>query len=188
MAGIRNSQAKPPVKKEAVMTEDLIAMVETLDRDSLRGLRDRGAMLLIGIASAACGAEIVGVDLKADQTEDGRGWLEILDKSMLIALRGKTGWRGVEVGRGSPDATCPVAAIETWIKFARLGSWPPVTPGDGARKAVGSERFNDKEVARIMKRAAIAAGAGSDFSEIERSLKFSLPFPARWLGLFRRGR
>jgi site-specific recombinase XerD len=49
MAGIRNSQAKPPVQKEAVMTEDLIAMVETLDRDSLRGLRNR-AMLLIGIA------------------------------------------------------------------------------------------------------------------------------------------
>lgn len=32
MAGIRNSHAKPPVQKEAVMAEDIIAMVETLDR------------------------------------------------------------------------------------------------------------------------------------------------------------
>jgi integrase len=122
---------------------------------------------------AACGAEIVGVDLKADQTEDGRGWLEILDKSMLIALRGKTGWRGVEVGRGSPDATCPVAAIETWIKFAKLAHGPLLRRVTGQGKTVGSERFNDKEVAWIVKRAAIAAGAGSDLSEIERSLKFS---------------
>lgn len=38
---------------------------------------------------------------------------------MLITLRGKTGWREVKVGRGSADATCPVAAIETWGKFAK---------------------------------------------------------------------
>jgi len=49
MAGIRNSHARPPVQKEAVMAEDIIAMVETLDRGSLRGLRDR-AMLLVGFA------------------------------------------------------------------------------------------------------------------------------------------
>ncbi len=42
MAGIRKSHAKPPVQKEAVMAEDIIAMLETLDRGSLRGLRDPG--------------------------------------------------------------------------------------------------------------------------------------------------
>jgi site-specific recombinase XerC len=131
MAGIRNSHAKPPVQKEAVMAEDIIAMVETLDRGSLRGLRDR-AMLLIGFAGGLRRSEIVGLDVKADQTEDGRGWIEILDKGMLITLRGKTGWREVEVGRGSADATCPVAAIEIWIK---AGSWPPVSSGDGARES-----------------------------------------------------
>jgi len=40
-------------------------------------------------------------------------------------------------------------------------------------KAVGPERLNDKEVARLLKRAAMAAGARSDLSEIERALKFS---------------
>ena len=111
MAGIRNSHARPPVQKEAVMAEDIIGMVETLDRGSLRGLRDR-AMLLVGFAGGLRRSEIVGLDLKAGQTEDGRGWIEILDKGMLVTLRGKTGWREVEVGRGSSDATCPVAAIE----------------------------------------------------------------------------
>jgi hypothetical protein len=42
MAGIRNSHARPPVQKEAVMAEDIIAMIETLDRGTLRGLRDLG--------------------------------------------------------------------------------------------------------------------------------------------------
>jgi site-specific recombinase XerD len=66
--------AKPPAQKEAVMAEDIMAMVETLNRGSLRGLRDR-AMLLIGFAGGLRRSEIVGLDLKADQTEDGRGWI-----------------------------------------------------------------------------------------------------------------
>jgi len=172
MAGIRNSHAKPPVQKEAVMADDIIAMVETLDRGSLRGLRDR-AMLLIGFAGGLRRSEIVGLDLKPDQTEDGRGWIEILDKGMLITLRGKTGWREVEVGRGSANATCPVAAIETWIKFAKLAHGPVFRRVTGQGKTVGSERLNDKEVARLVKRTAIAAGVRGDLSEIERVCKFS---------------
>ena len=172
MAGIRNSHARPPVQKEAVMAEDIIAMVETLDRGSLRGLRDR-AMLLVGFAGGLRRSEIVGLDLKADQTEDGRGWIEVLDKGMLVTLRGKTGWREVEVGRGSSDATCPVAAIETWIKFAKLAHGPLFRRVTGQGKAVGSERLNDKEVARLVKRAAMAAGVRGDLSEIERAFKFS---------------
>ena len=45
LAGIRNRHASPPRQKEAVLPEDLIAMLETLDCGTLRGLRDR-AMLL----------------------------------------------------------------------------------------------------------------------------------------------
>lgn len=172
MAGIRNSHARPPVQKEAVMAEDIIAMVETLDRGSLRGLRDR-AMLLIGFAGGLRRSEIVGFDLKADQTEDGRGCIEILDKGMLVTLRGKTGWREVEVGRGSSDATCPVVVIETWIKFAKLAHGPLFRRVTGQGKAVGSERLNDEEVARLVKRAAMAAGVRGDLSEIERAFKFS---------------
>jgi site-specific recombinase XerD len=71
MAGIRNSHSRPPVQKEAVEAEDIIAMIQTLDRGSLRGLLDR-AMLLIGYAGGLRRSEIVGLNLRADQTEDGR--------------------------------------------------------------------------------------------------------------------
>ena len=79
-------------------------MIETLDRD-LRGLRDR-AILLLGFAGGLRRSEIVGLDCGPDQTEEGAGWIEILDPGVIIRVRGKTGWREVEVGRGTSDVTC----------------------------------------------------------------------------------
>jgi len=172
MAGIRNTHATPPRQKEALLPEDLIAMLETLDRGTLRGLRDR-AMLLIGFAGGLRRSEITGLDLGRDQTEDGRGWIEILDKGLLITLRGKTGWREVEVGRGSSDATCPVVALETWIKFAKLAKGPLFRRVTGKGKDVGPDRLNDQEIARLVKRAALAAGVRGDLSEADREKLFA---------------
>ncbi|RWF13797.1 MAG: site-specific integrase, partial [Mesorhizobium sp.] len=151
---------------------DLIAMLETLDRGSLRGLRDR-AMLLIGFAGALRRSEIVALDVGRDQTEDGRGWIEILEKGLLITLRGKTGWREVEVGRGSSDATCPVVTLETWLKLGRIAHGPLFRRVTGHGKAVGAERLNDQEVARLVKRTALAAGVRGDLPEGERGMMFA---------------
>jgi site-specific recombinase XerD len=65
--GIRNTHGRPPVQKEAVRPEDVIAMLETLDRGTLRGLRDR-AMLLLGFAGGLRRSEIVGLVVGRDQT------------------------------------------------------------------------------------------------------------------------
>ncbi|PSM16340.1 site-specific integrase [Nitratireductor sp. StC3] len=172
MAGIRNKHAAPPRQKEAILPEDLIAMLETLDRGSLRGLRDR-AMLLLGFAGGLRRSEIVGLDVGRDQTEDSRGWIEILDKGMLVTLRGKTGWREVEIGRGSSDATCPVVTLQTWLKLGRVAHGPLFRRVTGKGKAVGAERLNDQEVARLVKRAALAAGVRGDLSEGERAKLFA---------------
>ncbi|QRI61482.1 tyrosine-type recombinase/integrase (plasmid) [Shinella sp. PSBB067] len=172
LAGIRNRHAAPPRQKEAILPEDLLAMLETLDRGTLRGLRDR-AMLLIGFAGGLRRSEITGLDLGRDQTEDGRGWIEIFDKGALATLRGKTGWREVEIGRGSSDATCPVAALETWIKFARIAKGPLFRRVTGKGKDVGPDRLNDQEVARLVKKTALAAGVRGDLSEAERAERFA---------------
>lgn len=171
-AGIRNTHAAPPRQKEAVLPEDVIAMLETLDRGTLRGLRDR-AMLLIGFAGGLRRSEIVGLDIGRDQTEDGRGWIEILDKGVVITLRGKTGWREVEVGRGSADATCPLVALQTWLKLARIAHGPLFRRVTGQGQSVGPQRLNDREVARLVKRTALAAGVRGDLSEGERAGKFA---------------
>lgn len=170
--GIRNTHGHPPVQKEAVLPEDVIAMLETLDRGTLRGLRDR-AMLLVGFAGGLRRSEIVGLDVGSEQTEDGRGWVEILDKGMIVTLRGKTGWREVEVGRGSSEGTCPVAALETWLKLGRIAHGPLFRRVTGQGKSVGSERLRDQEVARLVKRAALAAGVRGDLSEGERGKRFA---------------
>ena len=172
MAGIRNTHASPPRQKEAILPEDIVAMLETLDRGTLRGLRDR-AMLLIGFAGGLRRSEIVGLDLGRDQTEDGRGWIEISDKGLLVTLRGKTGWREVEVGRGSSDTTCPIVAVETWIKFGKLAKGPLFRRVTGRGKDAGPDRLNDRQVARLVKAAALAAGVRGDLSEGERAAKFS---------------
>jgi integrase len=173
LAGIRNTHAKPPVQKEAVLPEDLITMLETLDRGTLRGLRDR-AMLLLGFAGGLRRSEIVGLDFSRDQTEDSSGWVEIFpDKGLLVTLRGKTGWREVEIGRGSSDATCPAVALQIWLKLARIGHGPLFRRVTGQGKTVGAERLNAQEVARLVKRAALAAGVRGDLPEGERGKLFA---------------
>lgn len=172
MAGIRNKHAAPPRQKEAILPEDLIAMLETLDRGTLRGLRDR-AMLLLGFAGGLRRSEIVGLDVARDQTEDGRGWIEILEKGLLVTLRGKTGWREVEIGRGSSDATCPVVALQTWLKLGRIAHGPLFRRVTGQGKKVGADRLNDQEVARLVKRTALAAGVRGDLPEGERGKLFA---------------
>ena len=97
-------------------------MLATLEMD-LRGLRDR-AILAIGFAGGLRRSEIVGLDCGPRQTEDGSGWIEIVPEGALLTIRGKTGWREVEIGRGSRADTCPVALLETWLRLGRIGHGP----------------------------------------------------------------
>ena len=169
LAGMRRTQGRPPEQKEAVLPEDLLKMIATLDLGDLRGLRDR-AILLIGFAGGLRRSEIVGLAGHPEDAFEG-GWIEIFPDGLLLNLRGKTGWREVEIGRGSSDATCPVGALETWLKFARIERGPIFRRVVG--KAVGADALTDKHVARLVKRTALAAGVRGDLSEGERARKFS---------------
>lgn len=170
LAGIRNSHAAPPRQKEAILPDDLLAMLETCDLGTLRGLRDR-AMLLIGFAGGLRRSEITGLDLGRDQTQDGRGWVEVLQGGLLVTLRSKTGWREVEIGRGSRPATCPVETLALWLKFARISYGPLFRRISGNEP--GPMRLNDREVARLVKRAAQAAGLRGDMPEKDRPALFA---------------
>lgn len=130
-------------------------------------------MLLIGFAGGLRRSEIVGLDCGRDQTEDSSGWVEILDQGLIVTLRGKTGWRELEIGRGSSDATCPVVALQIWLKLARIGHGPLFRRVRGQGKEVGPDRLSDQQVARLVKRAALAAGVRADLPEGERETKFA---------------
>src|ERR1700677_1690001 len=122
LAGVRRTQGRPREQKEAVLRNELLEMIATLDLGDLRGLRDR-AILLVGFAGGLRRSEIVGLACHPEDALDG-GWIEVFDGGLLLTLRGKTGWREVEIGRGSSDATCPVVALRTWMKFARIERGP----------------------------------------------------------------
>ena len=171
LAGIRRKHARPPVQKEAILADDICAMVATLPHD-LRGLRDR-AILLIGFAGGLRRSEIVSLDRHKDDTMDSGGWIDILEGGALITLRGKTGWREVEIGRGSSEQTCPVHALEQWLHFGRIGFGPVFVAVSRNGLKATDERLSDKHVARLIKSCAREAGLRPDLPETERVRLFS---------------
>jgi integrase len=170
LAGIRRQHARPPVQKAAIFADELLAMLGTLEMD-LRGLRDR-AILALGFAGALRRSEIVGLDCGPDQTEDATGWVELMDGGALLQIFGKTGWREVEIGRGSRPETCPVALLETWMRLGRISHGPLFRPIARKNGGVSSERLSDKHVARLVQKCAMQAGIRGDLTEGERRLAF----------------
>jgi integrase len=147
LAGIKRKHARPPVQKEAI--------------------------LLIGFAGGLRRSEIVSLDHGKDDTPDSGGWVNILEAGAILTLRGKTGWREVEIARGSKDRTCPVHALEQWLHFARIDFGPVFvgTSRDGKRAL--EARLNDKHVARLIKRTVRDAGIRSELPEKDRLALFS---------------
>jgi len=171
LAGIKRKHARPPAQKEALLAEDIRAMVATLPYD-LRGLRDR-AILLLGYAGGLRRSEIVSLDVHKDDTPDSRGWIDIMEKGALLTLNTKTGWREVEVGRGSSDQTCPVHALEQWLHFAKIDFGPIFVGTSRNGKRALDTRLNDKHVARLIKRTVINTGIRPELSEKVRLALFS---------------
>jgi integrase len=177
LAGIKRKHARPPVQKEAILADDILDMIDTLDY-GLRDMRDR-AILLIGYAGGLRRSEIVSLDFGRDDTDgtgrasDGKGWITIEEQGLILTFRGKTGWREVEIGRGSSDATCPVHALEQYLHYAKIDFGPlfqRISRDD--RKATG-DRLSDKHVARLIKKTVLDAGIRADLPVAERLKLFS---------------
>ncbi|KAF0120826.1 MAG: integrase family protein [Methylocystaceae bacterium] len=90
----------------------------------------------------------------------------------MLTLNGKTGWREVEIGRGSRPETCPVALLETWMRLGRISRGPLFRKVARENGGVAPERLTDKHFARLVQKTALAAGIRGDLTEGGRRLAF----------------
>ena len=171
LAGLKCTHARPATQKEAILRDDILAMVATLPFD-LRGLRDR-AILLLGYAAGLRRSEIISLDVSEDDTSASHGWIDILDQSAMLTLNARNGWREVEISRGSSDQACPVHALEQWLHFAKIDFGPIFVRISRDGKRALDARLNTKHVARLIKQTVLAAGIRDELPEKKRLALFS---------------
>lgn len=157
LADVRSTGEMPARRKQALSPKELAAMLETLDRGTLKGLRDR-AILLLGFSGGLRRSEITGLDAGPDQSNDGRGWITLGPAGATITLAGRTGLREIEIARAASEPSCPFAALEAWMRLGKIAKGPVFRRVLRGGKTVGKARLHDQEVARLVKRTALAAG------------------------------
>ena len=175
LAGIKRKHGKPPEQKEAVLAEDILEMIAGLTF-GLREIRDR-AIILIGYAGGLRRSEIVGLDIGKDESQgpddDSGGWIEFMDGGVVLWIKGKRGWRDVEIARGSSEHSCPVKALEQWLHYSKIVHGPVFRPVTRDNAKVTSDRLSDKHVARLIKRLVLESCIGPDLPDDERVRKYS---------------
>jgi integrase len=147
--------ARKVKKKKPLLPEHFAALGDPVrfDRENwLRSARDR-ALLLIGFAAGMRRSEIVALDV-ADLAFDPEGVQIYLKESKTD--RRKEG-RTIAVPRQKSDR-CPVAALDVYLRGARITSGPVFRSFHFRSGAFTERRLCDDAVALIVKEAVLSIG------------------------------
>jgi integrase len=151
LRGIQREHGRPKKQAAALVTEELIRLVETCET-SPAGRRDR-ALLLIGYAGALRRSELVAIT-----REDVVFTSEGLRLTIPRAKGDQTG-KGASLGipRGNRADTCPVRALELWLEVSdcRFG---PVFRAIDPRGVIARHALHPDSVRLILSRRAALAG------------------------------
>jgi integrase len=150
MSGIRRTVGVSQRQVRPLVVEDLKRVIASIP-DGRTGLRDR-AILLLGFAGALRRSELVAIEV-AD--------LEFTDGGVLINVRrSKTDQegRGREVGVPyGQSGTCPVSALQEWLRAAHITSGPIFRRID-QHGHIGPNALQPAAVAQIVKKAVEVVG------------------------------
>jgi site-specific recombinase XerD len=152
MCGVRRSWKRPVSRKQPAVDDEIKRMVDAVEPQTLKGLRDR-ALLLLGFAGAFRRSELVALDT---------GHLIQQDEGLAIRIASfKTDQDGrgevIAVPRVSDSSYCPVQAVLDWLTASGI------TEGSIFRRlhrgdAIGKSRLTDQSVALIIKALAVKVG------------------------------
>jgi integrase len=118
LSGIAREHAKPVRPAAALISADVKQLIAVCPND-LAGLRDR-ALFLVGLAGAFRRSELIGIDV---------AHLRFQTESVTVRIpRSKTDQAGegadVALPRMRGEETCPVGALEAWLRRAKIRRGP----------------------------------------------------------------
>ena len=152
LRGIRREWKRPPAQKAPAVDDEIKRMVDAVEPQTLRGLRDR-ALLLLGFAGAFRRSELVALD--ADHLTERDEGLAVLITSSKTDQEGLGQVVAIPRVPGSPY--CPVRAVADWMIVAAIAQGP-VFRRVHRRDTVGKSRLSPQSVALIIKELAGKVG------------------------------
>ena len=152
MRGIRRAWKKPPGQKAPAVDVEVQHLVDAVEPQTLKGLRDR-ALVLVGFAGAFRRSELVALDVE-HLTSHPEG-LSIRIASSKTDQEGQG--QVVALPRVAESPYCPVQALSDWMVAAEITSgavFRRMHRGD----VVAEERLTSQSVALVIKALATKIG------------------------------
>jgi site-specific recombinase XerD len=151
MRGIRRAWKRPKAQKAPAVDAEIQRMVDAVEPQTLKGLRDR-ALLLLGFAGAFRRSELVALD--TDHVTEREEGLSILIASSKTDQEGQG--QTVAIPRVPDSPYCPVQAVSDWLVAAAI-STGPIFRRMHRRDVVGA-RLSAQSVALVIKELAGKVG------------------------------
>ncbi len=150
LRGIQRKYGQPVRQAAALATEEVRSLVTTCENTPV-GQRDR-ALLLLGYAGALRRSELVAIEYE-HITFDKDGV-----RLLIPHAKGDQANKGVSIGipRGGAPDTCPVRALEVWLKTSKC-EHGPVFRGIDIRGAIARRALHPDAVRQILRKRATLA-------------------------------
>jgi integrase len=152
LRGILRAHGRPKKQAAALATAELRRLVATCDNATLAGQRDR-ALLLLGYAGALRRSELVAVEREhVTFTADGM-------RLLIPRAKGDQEGEGARLGipRGANAETCPVRALEAWLRASDCRHGPVFRRID-PKGRIDPTALHPDAVRQILRKRAGAAG------------------------------
>jgi integrase len=157
MQGIRRTVGVAQRRVRALVKDDLLELLVTVEKQKpLKAARDK-ALLLVGFAGAFRRSELVTLTVE-DITPHAHG-LECLLRKSKTDQEGEG--RTVFVPLARSEERCPVKALQRWLDMAGIGRGPLFRPINRHDRVVGDRGLTPQSVALVIK-SSMRSARGAD--------------------------